>query len=353
MRNSEELLLQIWDSLVNSKNVLIFPHDLPDGDAIGSSVAVARLMRCMGKRAHIFVHGRIPDNLKFLDYDDFFISDDEECMRLYPDLDTAIMLDGGDESRISTRTGFFSSANTRLCIDHHKTESKEIVDIKYCDSNAAATGQLIYRMLKLAGVEPDVLTGLAIFTAIMTDTGCFQYSNTTREIFEIAGELHDMGVDSQKAVVAIYQSNTLAKVKLHSEVLSQVELLCGGIVGFAYVSQEMIRKAEALMEDSEGVVEQIRNIDGVELSVLVKEMEEHLVKVSMRAKSYVDVSIFAEKYGGGGHIRAAGFSLELPLVDALPMLKLAIFEYMSERYGKAPCEQNVECDSATKDGKKC
>ena len=338
MENSEELLLKIWDSLVNSENVLIFPHDLPDGDAIGSSVAVARLMRGLGKKAYILVDGKVPDNLKFLDYDDFFISDEEQCARLYPNLDTAIMLDGGDESRISTRAEVFLSADKRLCIDHHKTESKKIADIKYCDSNAAATGQLIYRMLNLANVEIDAMTGLAIFTAIMTDTGCFQYSNTTREVFEIAGELYDIGVDFQRAVIAVYQSNKLAKVKLQSEVLSQLELLCGGIIGFAYVSQEMLDKTEALMEDSEGVVEQIRNIEGVELSFLAKEMEEELVKVSMRAKSHIDVSLFAERYGGGGHMRAAGFSLELPLADALPMLKLAISEYVNEGYGKALCE---------------
>ncbi len=332
MNASDSLLLKIWNEIVDARNILIFPHDLPDGDAIGSSVAIALLAKRMGKKAHIFVYDKIPDNLLFLDSGDLFLCDRDEVELVYSDIDVALMLDGGDPERISDRADVFFSAGKTLCIDHHKTESDDFADLKYCDSSAAATGQLIYRMLRLAGVDIDPEIGLPIFTAIMTDTGCFQYSNTNSEIFSIAGELYDLGVDMQKSVTEIYQSNSPEKVKLHADIISKVEFLSGGRLGFAHVSQAMLKEAGASMEDSEGVVEEIRNIKGVELSILIKEMNDNLVKVSMRAKSYIDVSCFAESYGGGGHIRASGFSLDLPLTEAVSAVKSAITEYVETNY---------------------
>ena len=171
------------------------------------------------------------------------------------------------------------------------------------------------------GVEITTKIAKRIYTGIITDTGNFQYSNTTKRTHQIVSELYDVCDGFNDISVAIYENDSFERLALQSEILSNAELFAGGKGIVAYVTQDMLKKCNAIMDDSEGTVSRLRAISGVEISVLVKEKEDGKIKVSMRAKTYGDVASICVKYGGGGHTKAAGFTSDKPLREVIEIIK--------------------------------
>jgi phosphoesterase RecJ-like protein len=178
------------------------------------------------------------------------------------------------------------------------------------------------------GVEFDVEMAEAIYTAITTDTGNFQYTNTTKTTHLIAAELFEIGIDLEKISVEIYQNIRHEKLKIMNEVIGTIEMVCGGKADIAHVTQEMLKKTGALMEETEGIIETLRNISGVEISAFLKENSENEIKVGLRAKTYGDVSVIAQSFGGGGHKKAAGCTIHAPLEEAKKQIIAAVVEHL-------------------------
>ena len=149
----------------------------------------------------------------------------------------------------------------------------------------------------------------AIFAAITTDTGNFQYSNTTRRSHEIVSELYDFGLDAYSVSVNLYESESINKIKLHALVMKKAEMFAEGKGIIVSITQEMLEESNALMEDTEGIVSTMRSIKGVEMAIVLKEAEKENIKVSMRSKGDINVADISVKYGGGGHAKAAGCTL--------------------------------------------
>ena len=203
-----------------------------------------------------------------------------------------------------------------MCIDHHHTTT-EFCDYNYVDPDAAATGELVFGLLKEMEIPQDIEIGEAIFAAITTDTGNFQYSNTTRRCFEIMTELFDWGVDTNKVSVELYENIRLERKIIETMAFSTLNLLADGKAAVAYVTQEMLEKSGALSEETENVIRELRSIAGVEYAAFLKEKGPETVRLSLRAKTQGDVSVIAEKFGGGGHIKAAGATLNMTIEDAV------------------------------------
>ena len=305
--NSFEELAKVISGV---KTIYIFTHIHMDGDALGSSAALCSALRKQGKECHVIIEDKIPDNLLFLDKG--------YCRKDYSDLegaDLSICVDCSDKSRFPKRGELFDKGKITMCIDHHKT-TEHICDYNYIDSEAAATGQLIYRLLEALKVNIDKEMGEAIFAAITTDTGNFQYSNTSKETHEITAALYDAGIEANKVSVELYEKVRIERLRIENRALGTLKTYCDGKVAIAHVTQKMLEETGALMEETEGVVQILRSISGVEVAVFLKEINSHLIKASMRSKTIVDVAEIAAEFSGGGHSRAAGCTFNTSIEEA-------------------------------------
>ena len=313
-------LKEIARAFIESENVLLYPHVHADGDALGSTAALCAALRTLGKNAYILIEDEIAEDLAFISGDyPVMIEEGEDAAsiseRLFggSPIDMCACVDCGDTSRFEKRKEIYVAGKVTACIDHHGT-SKPFADYNYIDPAAAATAEIIYDLLReaeaLTGkVLIDKKVGEAIYAGLSTDTGKFQYSNTTKKTHLIAADLLDMGIDFSTVAVNIYQNSSLSKIKLNSLAVDAMKIFADGKASITCVTRDMLEKAGADMNEAEGIVDTLRNIRGVEIAVFLKELDENVIKVSMRAKSYANVSEIAQRYGGGGHIKAAGCTL--------------------------------------------
>lgn len=316
MKKNDDLK-RIWEVLTgeDAKDILLFPHINPDGDAVGSCVALCSMLRKTGRNCRIVMKD-IPRNLRFLDkgysVDAWGLLKDKDYRP-----DVCVCVDLSDMTRLGPGRDIFLRGKTSVCIDHHVT-GEHICEYSYIDPGAAASGEIIYMLFEEAGVSDriDMEIGEALFAAVTTDTGNFQYSNTTRRTHEIAAALYDAGIDANKVSVEIYENVRLQKLRLTEAMLSTLEIFAGGKAALGYVTREMLEKFESDLSESEGFVQTLRSIEGVEIAVFLKENDNGETKVSLRAKREGDVAAVAGKYGGGGHIKAAGCTLRCSVEEA-------------------------------------
>ncbi|MBK5246710.1 MAG: bifunctional oligoribonuclease/PAP phosphatase NrnA [Peptostreptococcaceae bacterium] len=293
--------------LLSVNSVLLFPHVNMDGDCLGSSVALCKGLRLLGKKAYVLIEDEIPTNLSFLDnsyctFNQNIIENPDICMTV----------DCAEIERFAKRKEKFLEGETLMCIDHHST-SKSFADYNLIDPAAAATGELVYKLLLKMRAPLDAEIGEALYAAISTDTGNFQYSNTTKETHQIIANLYDLGINHSKVSVKIYQNIRREKLMMTSISLSTMKLLLNGRVAIAFLRQKALTDTGATMDEAEGIVETLRSISGVEVAIFLKETEKGMIKVSMRAKKDFDVAKFSAKFGGGGHVKAAGFTMNEPI----------------------------------------
>jgi len=318
---SNASLEKIGTLLSAAQSIIIFPHLNVDGDALGSSSALCRALRNMGKEAWILLEEDVPNYISFIDTE--FCTQDHNCVQ---DPDVCICVDCSEESRFPQRVEKYNSGKVKLCVDHHAT-SGEFGDYYYIDGDEAATAQLIYKLLVAMNVEITSDMARSLYTGINTDTGSFRYSNANPQTHMITAELLKTGFDHVEVNVALYQNVSLKKIKLENKILDKMEIFADGKGVISYVTDEMVADAGADMEDAEGAIDTMRNIEGVEIAAFIKDRGE-AVKVSMRAKSYGRVDGIAQKYNGGGHAKAAGCTLKMSVAEAKEIIKKEIATYL-------------------------
>lgn len=317
-------IVELCQKLKASQNILIFPHVNMDGDALGSATALCKALRMLDKNAYVLLEDEIPENIKFLDKG--YCTHDKNIMEK-PDL--CVCVDCGLVDRFPLREKAFFSGKETMCIDHHST-TNPIFDYNYIDGNSPATGQIMFLVIKELGITGDVEIGEAIFAAITTDTGNFQYANTNKESHLIAAQLMEWGIDTNKVSVAIYQNERLERLLIENRVINTLSTVSGGRIAMAYVTQEMLKETGADMSETDECVAILRNIRGVCLSAFLKEIDDNTVKVSLRAKREGDVAAIAAKYHGGGHTKAAGFTIHDNLSNAFEIVKRELLESLKE-----------------------
>ncbi len=296
------------DLIKAERTVVLFPHENPDGDAIGSCAALCLALRSIGREAYVALDEKMPHNLDFM----------EESCRL--DIPKAVidgeflgvLVDCGHPSRIGKRAALFEKATRTACVDHHLNDGREFAfDFYVIDPKSAATGELAFLIIKELGGEVTLPVANALFTAITTDTGNFQHSNTTKRTHEITAQLYDAeGFDPKAVSVLIYDRQSAGSVKMKANVLENLEISEDGKLAIGHVTQELLKETGCDMSESDGIINAIMSLDGVEIGVLLKESGENRIKVSLRAKTYVNVAEIAQILGGGGHVRAAGATVE-------------------------------------------
>ncbi len=302
------VLDSIKEKINDSKSILILTHDNPDGDAIGSSLALYNALKKIDKKCVVCIP--VPDKTyKFLPgFDEILMGD---ILPEAKDYDLCIALDSSDLNRLGIARELFESIENTICIDHHIT-NQNFADFNYVNAVASSTCENL--MIVLASLDIAVNKEIAecLYTGILTDTGGFRY-NATPETMEIVATIMETGINIAKLYRTIFDIVSLNKTKLIGRAIDRIELLSENRIAFTFISLKDFEELGLDESDSEGIVNYGRNIDSVEVSILAKEREEGLYKISLRANDYVDVSVIASKYAGGGHVRAAGCELNMTL----------------------------------------
>jgi phosphoesterase RecJ-like protein len=307
------------DRLNAAETFIVASHSSPDGDGIGSTIAMGLLLERMGKQALLYNSDPVPANLRFLPNSDRFVS------RIEPDavFDMAIMVDCAQRKRVSKAFAEHPGFQTVACIDHHLLEGSE-ADALLLDDSAASAGEVVMRLMKKAGCELDADVALLIYTTLVVDTGFFKYSSTSSHVFALASELVAAGAEPWLVAKHLEESYPAARLKLMAASLSTLEFEFDGHYAHMEVTRDMLARTGATMELSDEYANYPRSVAGVEVSALFREVEEGLVKVSLRSKDVVDVSALARSMGGGGHARAAGVRIRAPMAEAKQRIRDAV-----------------------------
>ena len=293
----------VLSALQNCQTVLISVHKNPDGDALGSQLGLLLALEKTGKT--VFAHNLdpVPEIYRFLPASSRITTGP----RVNGTYDAFVVLDA-DPPRTGLVTGAWP-ARTLINIDHHVTNRAEW-PITWLDPDAAATGEMIYRLVTGLGIPMDNDLALCLYTAIFTDTGSFRYSNTTSESMRIAAALIDAGADPWLVTENVYESLPFRKIDLLGKVLSGIERSRDGRIAWVLVTDELYRLTGTSAEDTDNFVNFVRSIKGVEVAMLFRQTGPAQYKISLRAKGRVDLSGLAVTLGGGGHRNAAGGVLD-------------------------------------------
>ncbi len=303
-----ELYLKSMDEAIKkineSNNIFIASHINPDGDNIGSSLSLALALKKINKKVNVLINDNIPKDYIFLPGIDLYKDYDES---LGP-IDLFISVDSSDIDRLGTNKDLLNKSKTIINIDHHISNTN-FGHINIVDSKSAATGELIYYLIKRMGISIDKDIATNIYTAINTDTGCFSYESVTSSTHRIAAELIDAGVDVKNININLYESSSIERTKLFIRAISSLKTYSNNQIAIVRVTQKILEETNTTMDDTEGIVSFIRSIAPVEVSCLLKELGDKEIKVSLRSKEYVNVAAICENFNGGGHIRAAGCTI--------------------------------------------
>lgn len=296
-------LHDICKTILSFNKIGITYHVSPDGDALGSVLALLQALRKYGKEAYVISKDLVADNLGFLPYTEEITG---EILEPTENTDCVIVLDCGNYERVSANLENYTG--TIINIDHHLSNDK-YGTYNYVDIDASATAEIIYLILEELSIEIDKNIGRCLYTSLVTDTGSFRHSNATKRTHEIAAKLVDLGFNHSQIHSNLFDNKSYEKVKLLGAVLNNMELLLNNKVSVMMVTEELIRICNAENQDSSDIVSTGLQIKGVEVSVVLKESEKG-IKVSLRAKNNIDVRKIAECFGGGGHTKAAGILLK-------------------------------------------
>ncbi|HZG57324.1 bifunctional oligoribonuclease/PAP phosphatase NrnA [Paenibacillus sp.] len=319
----EDALRRAAAFLRENDDFLVVSHLSPDGDAIGSTGAIGFLLRALGKTYTLANEGRTPDKYAGLLGDQSIV--DFGKAPLLRRFEAVIAVDCADFARIGAVHTVFAEGRKLLNIDHHPTND-DYGTHNLVKPSAAATVEIIFELAETLGVPWSKPLATCIYAGLLTDTGGFRYSNTTPQVLSIAERMLRLGVDGAGLAERLLETMSYPQVLLLKAALSSLQFTPDRRVGWVSVSRETLAGVGAADEDTEGLVNLPRNVDGVEVGILFKEKTDGIVKVSLRSSGRVDVAALAKTFGGGGHVRAAGCTINGTLDEAIRRVVEAVNE---------------------------
>ena len=300
----EENLPLAVAALRPAQRVLVTMHRGPDGDALGSALALASALRELGREVTVYNPDELPYNFRFL-------SGAAQVFRSLPAdarFDVTVATDAGAFDRLGPDVPRDGRRGVLLNLDHHIT-TEPFGDVNYVDPHAASVGILAYKIIKALGAPLSPGTAECIYASILADTGCFRYSSTDPECLRIAAELLEAGVDPWEMTVRVYEQQPLARMRLLADVLATLEV--HGKLATITITNAMVARTGSELDLTDGFINYARSVDGVEVAASFREPRDggpwH---VSFRSRGRVNVAAIAQKFGGGGHHNAAGCGIE-------------------------------------------
>lgn len=306
------IMNEILKKISESENIVITFHESPDGDSIGTSLALMQGLKKLHKHVKIISKDFTPNYLQFLPYSEEI---DGKNRAIPQNTDCVLVVDCGDVKRINVENLHLENKGyTLVNIDHHLS-NEMYGDYNYVDTKAIAVAEVIYQMLKKMDISIDTDMATCLYTSLITDSGSFKHSGTTSLTHAIAGELIDVGIDFSEIHRKVFENKPLNKIKLYGKIIESISVLSHGKLCIMKVTKNMLDSIGVETDDTGDAISFGTSIDTVEVVALLKEWNNG-TKISLRSKNKVDVRKIAEIYNGGGHIRAAGLFLELPIDKA-------------------------------------
>ncbi|MGE3508998.1 MAG: bifunctional oligoribonuclease/PAP phosphatase NrnA [Vicinamibacterales bacterium] len=311
-------MLQIVEAIRARHRFVLSSHSRPDGDSIGSQLAMAYALRALGKETHVV--NKDPASAAILQFPGVPSIEIADTAR--GEFDAAIIMECSDLARtgVACLDRYFV-----INIDHHPGNT-EYGQLNWFDPSAAACGEMVFDLVEALGVplSPDIATH--VYLAILTDTGSFHYSNITPRTFDIARRCVEAGVDPVLVARNVYDSNNMGRLRLFGSVLSGMQLDATGRIAVVYLDHTMAREAGGTYEDTEGLINLPLTVKEIQAVVFFKQSEGDEYRVSMRSKGHIDIGAVAKQFGGGGHKNAAGCTV----IGGIDMLQRLFIEKMTE-----------------------
>jgi len=325
-RSAKNILSVIDKAKKNDEAVLIFLHRSVDGDCVGSASGICSIIRSFGAAAYVAIPESLPENMKFLGIDDLFFRPDggshlAEEFKISGTLAgrkicAAIATDISESSRMGVCGEIFDSVKDKTVIDHHASVTTRS-DNLWIDPEASSASEMVFYVAEqisgMTGKElKDILTpnaAKAVLAGIVTDTGRFTFKNTRPETLESAGLLIELGGDISEVCYNLFDRKTKQKFLLSAKARSEVKFYCDDRFALTVVPYSQFVEFNADPDGVDDVVSAMRDIDGVELAIVLRQLESGEIRGNVRSQEYFDCSKFAEGFGGGGHMRAAGFTV--------------------------------------------
>jgi bifunctional oligoribonuclease and PAP phosphatase NrnA len=312
-----------FDFLQTRQRFLLTGHENPDGDCLGAETALFHLLRALGKTVHIVNPDPIGRSFDFLQRSTPFghARADEPL----PAFDAVVLLDCSQLSRVGALGQRLKQSGQPIAvIDHHVGSDHGDGSVHYVDATAAATGALVRRLYRELNVPLPTAAAEGVFLSLVADTGWFRYSNADAEVFAMASELIAAGVDGSRIYDALYRRNHPDSAAVLAEALARHRLRLGGKLAMVSLDKSLMERAARADFDTDGVLDPLRSLEGVEVVALLKERFDDTVKCSLRARADVDVQAIVAQFGGGGHKKAAGATMKMSLAAAETAIETAV-----------------------------
>lgn len=302
----------------DNQKFLIGAHINPDGDAIGSTLALGALLKHFGKEVVMYNRDRVPDNLRFLKGFD-------QIVKTIPSnpFDVAIMVDCASKDRAGLPFMNAKIVNATVVIDHHRLDTVDAA-IALLDETAASAGEVVLRLIEHMKFPITQDIAMQVYCTLAVDTGFFKYSNTSERVLRVAADLVAKGASPWKVAMNLEESYPIERFHLLARALDTLEVSKDGKYATMEVTQNMISQTNAPIQISEEFAGIPRSIKSVKISALFREVEDGKVRVSLRSKDSIDVAAVASKFGGGGHPYAAGCTIEGTVPEAKQIIKKII-----------------------------
>lgn len=316
-------LQQIATELKLADDMVICGHVSPDGDCLGSALALAHALRKLGKKVTCLLarDEHIDRGLRFLPgLEDMVVAAD-----YVGQVNTFVSVDVPHADRMGLDAKYLhSNARDTISIDHHQSDGP-MSRVNYTDDEAPATAMIVWELVKLLGVEVDETIATCCYTGLVTDCGRFAYQNSTIEAFIMASEMVAAGARPADVARQVYYNRSKASLSLEKRMLDRVEYLCDGAAAISYLKRSDFVETNGVKADAEPLIDVIRSVHGVRVACMLREQDGQ-VRGSLRAKDDIDVSVIATKFNGGGHKAAAGFTVRGSMKDALRLVKKELTE---------------------------
>lgn len=302
MNRYKSIIGQIFEALEKSKNIYLSSHINPDGDSIGSLMALGLALEQLGKNVNFIKTDTIPATFEFLPAIDKLQKFDKI------EADILFILDCGSKDRIGEYKKIIDEAKLVINIDHH-LDNDNFGDINLVDPQRASTGEIVYDVIRGLGLDLNKDIASYLYTAISMDSGRFMYDKVDHRTHEIVSNLIQEGIDKDEININLYQKRSMPATKLFIEALSSLKTYREDKIATIKVTQDSIKRTNTKIDETDGLISFVRDIDTVEVACLLKELSEKEIKLSLRSKKTVDVSRICNIFNGGGHKRAAGCTI--------------------------------------------
>ncbi|MDR0580448.1 MAG: bifunctional oligoribonuclease/PAP phosphatase NrnA [Campylobacteraceae bacterium] len=312
------MLKIVWQAILESKSIVLASHVNPDCDTLGCALAMFDVLRNIGKEAYLFnATEKLPNKLRFLPNFEHISS------QLPNNFDTLILFDCAKFERVNLNK---STLKQKIInIDHHLTNSN-FGDINLVSAEFSSACMVVFEMLKANSIKISSKAATCLYAGNIDDTGFFAYGNINSKTFMNSAELIEFGADPVYISKQLKQSVPLARFRLKEHVMQTVDLLKNGRVGLVVIMQNDLKRSGAKREDTEDIINIIRDLVSVELGIMILEEEDGSFKISLRSKNFLDVSKIALKFGGGGHFGAAGFESKITNTHTIISMVLNEFD---------------------------